>query len=94
MSTRRRKVERETPEYAGMLKRMTRRYGQRVADADPEDLAEMAEVLETFLDAVQVAVDGQRAAGASWADVGRAFGITRQSAQERFGKNARQVKSA
>lgn len=84
----------ETPEYAGMLKRMIRAYGRRVADADPEDLAEMAGVLEELLDAVQVAVDGQREQGWSWSVVGRAFGITKQSAQERFGRNARTGKSA
>lgn len=83
----------ETPEYAGMLKRMIRAYGRRVADADPEDLAAMAGVLEELLDAVQVAVDGQRAQGWSWAIVGRSLGITKQSAQERFGRNARPVRS-
>lgn len=83
--SRRRKVERETPEYAGMLQRMCRAYGRRVAQADVEDLAEMAGVLEALQEAIQVAVDGQRAAGASWADIGRAFGITKQSAHGRFG---------
>lgn len=88
MSKRRRKVERETPEYAGMLRRMIRSYGRRVADADDVDLAEMAEVQAELTRAIQVAVDGQRANGASWAVIGRAFGITRQSAQERFGERA------
>lgn len=83
----------ETPEFASMLRRMCRAYGRRVADADPEDLAEMSVVLDELLDAVQVAVDGQREAGGSWADIGRAFGITRQSAQERFGRNARNTSS-
>jgi len=30
-------------------------------------------------------VDDMRAAGASWADVGDTFGVTRQAAQQRFG---------
>lgn len=76
----------ETPEYADMLRRMIRAYGRRVADADDYDLAEMADVMVEMNLAIQAAVDGQRAAGASWADIGRAFGITRQSAQERFGR--------
>jgi len=84
----------ETPDYSGFLKRSIRSYGKRVADADPEDLAEMDVVLGELLDAMQVAVNGQLEAGASWADIGRAFGITRQSAWERFGRNARAVGSA
>ncbi len=35
-------------------------------------------------------VSGARAGGASWADVGEAFGVTRQSAHQRFGPRALQ----
>lgn len=74
----------ETPEYAGMLKRMIRAYGVRVADADEVDLAEMASVLAVLEEAVQVAVDGQRAREVSWSTIGAAFGMTKQGAQQRF----------
>lgn len=83
-----RKVERETPEYAGMLRRMIRAYGKRVADADDVDLGEMAEVQAVLSEAIAVAVEGQRERGASWSEIGRAFGITRQAAQQRFGERA------
>ena len=36
-----RRRERETSDYAGMVRRVLRAHGRRVADADPEDLAEL-----------------------------------------------------
>lgn len=44
MSVKRRltpKRERETPEYAAMVRRIIRAHGRRVIHADPEDLAEL-----------------------------------------------------
>lgn len=78
----------ETPEFAKMLQRMVRAYGRRVADADDVDLGQMAELVDELDAAVQAAVNGQRARGASWAEIGRAFGITRQAAQQRYGRAA------
>lgn len=75
----------ETPEFGAMVRRMIRAYGRRVADADPEDLAGLAALASELDQAVRAAVHGQRDAGASWADIGRGLGITRQSAQGRFG---------
>lgn len=81
------KRERENPEYAAMLRRMIRAYGRRVADADPEDLAELVALRETLDQAITEAVNGQRQAyGRSWADVARGLGMTRQSAHERYGQ--------
>jgi hypothetical protein len=40
-------------------------------------------------DALQTAVDGMREQqGYSWADIGEGLGITRQAAQQRFGRKA------
>lgn len=81
--------ERDTTEYAKMMGRMLRAYSRRVGDADPEDLAEMLAVHATFSAAIQDAVTAQRARhGTSWADIGRAAGITRQAAQQRWGAQA------
>jgi DNA-binding GntR family transcriptional regulator len=76
----------ETPEYRQMLIRMTKAYGRRVADADAEDLAEMIALREVLEEAIAGAVAGQRSRGASWADVARGLGTTRQAAQMRYGK--------
>lgn len=85
---RRRRARRpiETSDYAAMLRRMLGAYGRRVADADDVDLAELVELRRDLDTAISDAVVGQRAThGRSWADIGRAVGMTRQSAQQRWG---------
>lgn len=74
----------ETPEYAAMLRRMIRRYGERVGDDDPIDLTEMLAVRDAFDAAIAEAVAGQRERGYSWREIGEALGITREAAWQRF----------
>lgn len=77
----------ETPDFAKMLGRMIKAHGRRVADADPEDLADLL-ALQAVLDAaIAAAVTGQRdQLGRSWADIATAAGTTRQAAFQRWGK--------
>lgn len=75
----------ETPEYGAMVRRMIRAYGRRVADADDVDLGKMVAMRDDLDAAIAAAVAGQVDRGASWTDVGRALGITRQAAWKRFG---------
>lgn len=83
--SRRRKVERETPEIAAMVRRMIRAYAKRVGDADEPDLAEMVE-LRAFLDEqIGVAVRLQKDGGKSWSQIGQGLGTTKQAAQMRYG---------
>jgi hypothetical protein len=49
-----------------------------------ETLTELAFTARVVEDLTRLAVADARAGGASWADVGQALGITRQSAHERF----------
>lgn len=83
--------ERETPEYAAMVERMVRAYGRRVGSGDYPDLARMLEVRAVFDAAIADAVTGQRAAGFSWSMIAIGLGVTRQSAQERYGKGSRRL---
>lgn len=83
-----RKVERETPDYAKMIERLIRRYGVRVGDADEVDLAEMLRIRGVFDEAIRTAVQGQRAQERSWAEIARGLGTTRQAAQMRYGSPA------
>lgn len=77
----------ETPEFAGMVRRMIAAHGRRVADADPEDLADLVALRETLEEAIAHAVEGQRSRwGRSWAEVARGLGTTRQAAQMRYGR--------
>lgn len=78
--------ERETPEYAAMLRRMIRAYGRRVADADPEDFAVMVALRRDLDDAMQTAVRGLQERH-SWTDIAAPLGITRQAALKRWGKD-------
>jgi hypothetical protein len=77
---------RETPEFAQMMRRMLASWIRRVGDGDPGDLTDLL-VASNELDAgIQAAVTEQRATyGTSWAAIGRAAGITRQAAQQRWG---------
>lgn len=79
------KRDRETPEFAAMVRRVITAHGRRVADADPEDLGELAALHDAVEAALRTAVDGQRDAGASWARIALGLGITKQAAQQRFG---------
>ena len=73
-------------EYFGMVSRVLRAAGRRAGRADPEDLAELVALREDLDLAVDMAVAGLRDTGYSWAQIGAALGITRQSAQERWGR--------
>lgn len=81
-----RKQERETPEYAAMVRRIIRAHGRRVADADPEDLADLLAIRAELDAALAVAIAGQRRNGFSWAAIGRGLGVTRQAAQATWGR--------
>jgi hypothetical protein len=90
LSANRRKEERlpvENDAYAGMLRRMLKAYGRRVAGGDVEDLAQMVELGRLFDEVMADAVKAMREEqGYSWTDVGRAVGVTRQAARQKWGE--------
>lgn len=79
------KPPRDHTAYFGMVRRVVRAAGKRAGRADPDDLAELVALREDLVLAIDMAVAGQRAAGYSWEQIGTALGMTRQSAQERWG---------
>jgi hypothetical protein len=86
---RRRRARRhvETREFGAMVARMIRAYGRRVADADPEDLADLVAMRSQLDDAISVAVGNLRAHhGFTWASIGDALGCSKQAAQQRYGR--------
>lgn len=73
-------------EFAAFSRRIMRAYARRVAVADPAALAELVELRTAVDAAIAAAVDGLRAEGFSWGEIGRELGLTRQAVQQRFGR--------
>lgn len=74
----------ETSEFMAMLRRMVRAAGRRVAEGDEPELQALVEISVEVDEAIKAGVQGMRASGSSWSDIGRALGVTKQAAQKRF----------
>lgn len=71
--------------FAKFVLSMTKRLGQRVAEADTAQLPYLQAVAAQADAALCHAVTELRANGYTWGEVGRDLGMTRQAAQQRFG---------
>lgn len=76
---------REAHTYPAFMRRMFKGYARQVAQADPVDLAAMWALRDDLDAAIAHAVAGVRERH-SWADIADALGITRQAAQQRWGR--------
>jgi hypothetical protein len=76
----------ENDEYAAFARRVLRAYARRIADGDVEALALMLGLSAEIDDAIGQAVRGLREFGYSWAEIGARLGVTRQAAQQRWGR--------
>ena len=79
---------RENEEYAAFARRVLRAYARRVATGDVEALTLMTDLADEIDSAVGQAVQGLRGFGYSWAEIGSRLGITRQAAQQRWGRTS------
>lgn len=79
---------RETDEYAAFCTRAVRALGRRVGDGDADALPLLAGVADTAEAQLRLAVEQLRDEpwSYSWAEIGSRLGITRQAAQQRFGR--------
>jgi len=75
----------ENTEFAAFGRRIIRAHGRRVASGDVEALRDLIALAMALDTAIDDAVDGLRAFGYSWAEIGRPLGMTRQGAQQRWG---------
>jgi ribosomal protein S20 len=82
---RRRTVENDN--YARFVRRVMRAYARRVAAGDVDALAGMTGLAAELDEAISQAVIGLRGAGYSWADIAGRIGVTRQAAQQRWGRS-------
>ena len=83
---RRRRDVVENDDFAAFVRRIVRAYGRRVASGDVEALAALISLGTDIERATDNAVAGLRQHGYSWAEIGARLGLTRQAAQQRWGK--------
>jgi len=76
----------DTADYFHMLRRMVKAAGERLAYADPVDLAELVGIEADVHEAVRRAIAGMRGTGFSWREIGEALGVTGQAAYMRYGR--------
>lgn len=76
--------EREPLEMVEFARRAIKAAGRHVGNADEFELSELASLRTDLECVIRDAVAVQRSYGRSWAYIGAALGITRQSAQERY----------
>lgn len=76
----------ETTEYLQAASRFIKAAGRRVADGDEIELANLLALEDVLKEAIQSAVDGQRALGKSWPAIAAATGKSQQAAAKRWGR--------
>lgn len=78
---------RETTEFLGFIRRGLRALVRRVGDeADIESLRSMLDLQQQLDASIVGAVAGLRRAGYSWAEIGARTSMTKQGAQQRWGR--------
>lgn len=76
----------ETDQFLKFARRILRAAGKRVAEADEVELADLAALRTDVDNVIADAVDTWRKQGRSWATIGEALGMTKQGAQQRYGR--------
>jgi hypothetical protein len=74
----------ENHDYAAFSRRVIRAAARRIAAGDVEELAHLFSLEREVQSAIQIAVNGLRAQGYSWADIALRIGITRQAVHQRW----------
>lgn len=78
----------EAPEVGKAAARFLRALAKRAANGEAEAIEWLVALQDELDNATRDAVQGYRALGFSWAQVGQLTGTTRQAAQMRFGDKA------
>jgi len=76
----------ENDQYAAFVRRVIAPFSRRVAAGDIDAISDMTSVAAELDEAISQAVTGLRAAGYSWADIAARLGVSRQAAQQRWGR--------
>jgi hypothetical protein len=76
----------EADKFGAFARRIMRAYGRRVADRDIEGLKGLVDLRTELDDQIRASAKALQEQGYSWAEIGRVLGISKQAAQQRFGK--------
>lgn len=77
----------EPSEYGKFARRILRGYGRRIADADPEDLADMLRLSHEVDELIRSTIaDGRARWGWTWEDIAKAADTTRSAAWQRWSR--------
>jgi hypothetical protein len=74
----------ETSDFMGMVRRMQRSAGKRVAMGNPEDLAELAALVDYLREVETTSARALNEAGFSWREIGEAQGVVGNSAWKKY----------
>ena len=74
----------DNDDYAAFAARIIAAQARRVAKGDIDAVADMARLADELDYRTRVAIHGLLDKGYSWTDVGRALGISRQGARQRW----------
>jgi hypothetical protein len=77
----------ENSEYAAFARRILCAYSRRIATGDVESLTDLISLADEINDSIQQAVNGLRTTGYSWTEISTLFGVSRQAAQQRWGRS-------
>lgn len=77
----------ENREFNAFARRIIRAYGRRVSEGDVDALPELIELSASVDEAITNAVKGLRAFGYSWQEIADRVGMSRQAAQQRWGRS-------
>lgn len=76
----------ENSQYHAFVRRILNAYARRVASGDIEALPDMVALADLLEQATTDAVTGLRSFGYSWTEIADRLGISRQAAQQRWGR--------
>jgi hypothetical protein len=80
--------KRSPGEQSGMMRRVTDKIVENwIGAGNVEDLALLVERRRALDEQIEATARAYHAEGHSWTEIGKALGITRQSARERFGRD-------
>jgi len=80
------KVKTDNSDFLAMVERMIKAAARRCGSADESDLAALHDLKRSVDVALKHAIQAKLASGRSWQHIGSALGLSRQGAQQRYGK--------